>query len=57
MSGSERLLVRHLALIVLIKLALLGVLWWAFVRVPASAPVNSKDGSNVVTSTSSGEQK
>ena len=32
MSPSDRRLLRHLAVAVAVKLALLAVLWWAFVR-------------------------
>ncbi len=32
MKPDERRLVRHLAVAVAVKLCVLGVLWWAFVR-------------------------
>lgn len=32
MNSDDRRLLRHLAWAVLLKLALLAVLWWAFVR-------------------------
>ena len=32
MNPSDQILVRHLPLVVVIKLALITALWWAFVR-------------------------
>jgi hypothetical protein len=32
MKGVERSLLRHLSLVVLLKLAVLAALWWVFVR-------------------------
>ena len=32
MSSAERRLVRHLAIAIVLKLAVLAALWWAFVR-------------------------
>lgn len=32
MNPSDQILLRHLTLVVLIKLALITALWWAFIR-------------------------
>ena len=32
MNPSDQILVRHLTLVVVIKLALITALWWAFIR-------------------------
>jgi hypothetical protein len=38
MTSEDRRLVRHLAVAVVLKVAVLGVLWWAFVRDARMSP-------------------
>ena len=39
MNPSDQILLRHLTLVVVIKLALITALWWAFIR-DAKVPVD-----------------
>ncbi|MCO5399896.1 cytochrome oxidase putative small subunit CydP [Ralstonia soli] len=41
MSPNDRRLVRHLLIVVTIKVAVLGALWWVFVR-DARVPVDAE---------------
>lgn len=46
---NDRPLLRHLTLVVLVKLAVLAGLWWVFFR-PAQVPVNPDTAAEHVTS-------